>query len=651
MLVIAQSYSSKLAIDDIGEQFEKLSEQALPLSMNNAKIIQNILEQIKLLNNARSEDSLASLENIVEPLEAMTQEANAILNELYRISENYPDSLTKEQKEALSQMASVLKKQSVLIIDAQKQSINTQLKIDDLAPSFQYGVGSIGPEMTRIASFLVKNNPEAYDAANRFSSQSSDLKSIFLLLMMQSDKDMAMKQYKEMRTRQAGIDLAFEDLAELYPEIKEFASLTAPLEMVKEGFQAKGILPLILAKLEFWGAQSIALKKATSVADEMIVTLNEISHDSSEMIQLSAKTVHRSMNNIIYLVLAFGVVLSTFVLVSGVFLRYWIRRGLGNLTNQMGRVAEHHLDRKADLVGPSEMKLIATKLNQIIESTQESISMVTNNCTSLHSVAGNTYASAELTNKNLLIQNNALISIDETFEQLQSSIKEITKITNDLHVESQKATESVNHGVKAVEKNSTHLFALEGALKINEERMISLNHSVEQISDMVEIITNIADRTNLLALNAAIEAARAGEHGRGFAVVADEVRQLASGTNEQTENIRTMMLKLVKSVNVSQQSVGVSREEMTLATESNKQVKNIFDEIESAVNLLRDRFEQVSVTTEEQERATKDVNTSLNQITEQSARTKLELDSMVKGSKEVSDIIENQKMMLAKYEL
>lgn len=495
------------------------------------------------------------------------------------------------------------------------------------------------------------DNPQSSDAANRFIASASSMESTFLMMLTHTDLEKAEKEYREMRNRIAGINLAYSDFQALHPEVSDYASLTAPYEMVKAGFTDKGILHLILAKLEQSEQQRAEFKQASQLADETMLLLDQVSLAASDLINERENVVNTTIKTVSLMVIIAAVVISIIIFATLVGLRSWTNRGLKSVLSRLSALTEHDFREKADEVGPEELKEVARKLNLVIDSTYDSISTVTRNCETLYQTAEISHTAAEQTNEGLSKQNEALVSMVTTITQLEASIREIAMVTNASAEDALVATTQTEKGVEVVELNRARLEALETSFTMNEQSILELDERVKQIREMVDMISGIADNTNLLALNAAIEAARAGEQGRGFAVVADEVRKLASDTSQQTTNIRAMMNELTTAAERSRQAVSDSREEMTHALESSHEVKLVFSDINNAVKLIQERVEQISVATEEQERATADVSQSIAQISEQGEQTKLRLESMVESSEQVAEIAGHQQAMLHKYDL
>ncbi|WP_201352803.1 methyl-accepting chemotaxis protein [Hydrogenimonas urashimensis] len=120
------------------------------------------------------------------------------------------------------------------------------------------------------------------------------------------------------------------------------------------------------------------------------------------------------------------------------------------------------------------------------------------------------------------------------------------------------------------------------------QRLQQLSHDAEQVKEVLTVISDIADQTNLLALNAAIEAARAGEHGRGFAVVADEVRKLAERTQKSLADINATINIIVQAIMDSSTAMNNNIENVNRLTEDASQVEqeigNVSNKMTEAVN-------------------------------------------------------------------
>lgn len=649
-LVLALIIASNKGLEKITVQFNNLSTQALPLAFNNAELTQNILEQVKLINYGTQVESEAQLKPVQERIQQLKSLSNQKLSSLVAIAKSADSTISIDQLEELKHSLQQLHQITESVMQGQRNIVAQQALISSNATAFRYGLNSIGPEMNRISMFLVSENPEASDSANRFISSATSMESSFLLMMMEATTESALKLYKEMRNRQAGIKLAFDDFSQWHPDIVEYASLVAPLQMVNEGFEPNGVLKQILSKLEFIEKQNNELQKASVIAKSTIGLLNQTSTMARDNIAQSEKVVHNTMQTVSKELIIFGAFIVTIVAMSWIILRAWIDKGLNNLKNGLNEITTHNLTQQLEQVGPYEMRELAVKLNQVIDSTNQSISMVTRNCEMLYQTAEISHDAAERSNRSLNKQNEALTCIVTTVSELEASIQEIATVTNDSYTDSQTASGQATTGVKVVDKNRQRLKSLEQSLDSSDRAMQELDMKVTKIQAMVDLISGIAESTNLLALNAAIEAARAGEQGRGFAVVADEVRALASGTSKQTSNIRVMMNDLVNAAQVSRSAISDSRVEMVEALISSDEVKTTFGDIQQSVNHISQRVEQITVATEEQERATADVSRSINQISEQGEQTKVRLESMVESSEQVADIAAQQQTMLHKYQ-
>ncbi len=151
--------------------------------------------------------------------------------------------------------------------------------------------------------------------------------------------------------------------------------------------------------------------------------------------------------------------------------------------------------------------------------------------------------------------------------------------------------------------------------------MMALGDRSKQIGEIVSVIKDIADQTNLLALNAAIEAARAGEQGRGFAVVADEVRKLAEKTAHSTSEIGGMINAIQAETEKAVVSMGEGTKKVKVGVELANQAGEGLHKIVDSVNGLQTMVQQIASATEEMSTVSEQISGDIEVIAAVSKET------------------------------
>jgi len=201
--------------------------------------------------------------------------------------------------------------------------------------------------------------------------------------------------------------------------------------------------------------------------------------------------------------------------------------------------------------------------------------------------------------------------LGSTVEQMNASINGLTYSINSIADNTKnadylaKSTQGeAEHGAKAVAKSI--------------EAMELINRSSEDIGEIVKVISEIANQTNMLAFNAAIEAARAGEHGLGFSVVADEVRKLAERSSQATKEISKLINESVKRV--------------SMGSEISRQASEAFDKIVAGVAKTTLAISDISKAANEQLITAKEVETAIQYISNEAEKSASSCDSIARST-------------------
>ena len=283
---------------------------------------------------------------------------------------------------------------------------------------------------------------------------------------------------------------------------------------------------------------------------------------------------------------------------------------------KMEEVAHGDLRTKITIsVNPkNEIGRLVGHVNTLMESLSTNVKSISNAVDSISSQGEELHYSSKELKSNIENMKQSSSAIVESIKQITLAILEVAKNSGSGAQEADRTQKATEEGYTAVQGVIKEINSIEKAVDKAASVMEELGVSSQKIGEIIAVIDEIADQTNLLALNAAIEAARAGEQGRGFAVVADEVRKLAERTTKATKEITTMIVSIQEDTAKAIESMNNGKEEVKTGVEVAKKAGERIEAIRELTNKLKDMITQIATAAEEQSTATEEISASSDSI-------------------------------------
>jgi methyl-accepting chemotaxis protein len=378
--------------------------------------------------------------------------------------------------------------------------------------------------------------------------------------------------------------------------------LAKPMQLIKEGKKKEAGLYLVNT-----------LRKTQSA---YLAASADLIKYQGQLMEESGKNAESRAKQTVIIIIVLGSVATVLSIGASLFIIRSITIPLAEGVDVATRLAAGDLTASVTIRNNDEIGTLMTAMDNMVKSLRELIGKIKYAAENMASGSEQLSASAEEISRGMDGQASRSSQIATATEEMSQTVIDVARNASDIAQISTQAFDQAKNGEAVVKRSVDEVQAVSSTVAESSLVMQRLGDSSKQIGDIVGVINDIADQTNLLALNAAIEAARAGEQGRGFAVVADEVRKLAERTTQATSQINSM----ISSIQSEVEHAGVSMNNATARVESgvafSRKAGDSLGDIVGSVNNLQSMVQQIASATEEMSTVSETISSDIQGIAE-----------------------------------
>jgi methyl-accepting chemotaxis protein len=319
-----------------------------------------------------------------------------------------------------------------------------------------------------------------------------------------------------------------------------------------------------------------------------------------------------------------------------------IVRPLRDSVQAMADIAsgESDLTRSLKTEGNDEVTQLANHFNAFTAKLRGVVLQLQASANGLEKASSDLGINAEQAQTRSQQQSQQMELVATAVNEVTYGVQDVAKNAEHAANEMRDAESQAHQGQVNIDSSLRQIDHLSGTINQAVEVIRTLSSESTQIGGVLEVISSIAEQTNLLALNAAIEAARAGEQGRGFAVVADEVRLLAQRTQKSTAEIQSMIERLQKHSDAAVKVIADSSRSSQLTIEQANQAGQSLTSISQALRNLNSLNASIASATLQQSHVVEDINQNVTQAAQLSQSTAIAAEQSTEASvhlREMSD--------------